>query len=301
MRYAKEGGKVYADSLIYIQQCLADLRQDKTVEGNEVEMLAKIFVDELEKDKDALMFRANMNGYYKDWNKYLHVHSVNVSILAISLGKKLGYTRDELVDLCSSAILHDIGMIKIPMEIISKPSKLTEKEYDLVKKHPKYGIELLNNIKNPPKTAFEVVYQHHERIDGTGYPERKKGEEISEYAQIVAIVEIFEAMSHSRPYHRNIPTFVAMKKLIQESNGFFRPELIKHFLNNITPYPVGSIVLLNNSEIGCVIKTTDKFPIRPIVEVIRDAEGKRPEIWKTIDLTEDPRFHIKRVLDEDEF
>jgi len=289
--------KLYEDAIHHLRSIMNDLRKGKTVEGRNVVNLAEKIIESLRINKNILISFVNNSTLYESNEDYLHQHSLNASILATNLGSARGYNKAKLTDLCASTLLHDIGILKVPREIIMKPSILTKEENDLIKKHPAYGLELLDNIKDPPESAAEVIYEHHERIDGTGYPEGKTGEEISEYAKIVAIVEVYEAITHPRPYHRNIP-YEGARMIVQEAKTSFEPEFVKLFLNYITPYPPGSLVLLNNDEVGRVVRINDGIPLRPVVEIIYDSEGKPAEKQKRIDLSKSPVLNIKRAVDE---
>jgi len=229
------------------------------------------------------------------------LHSINVAVLAAGIGLALEYEEDKLVDFCASALLHDIGMLRIPLKVITKPSKLDKEEERMVKEHPLYGLELLRKIKNAPKSAATVIHQHHEKMDGTGYPEGKKEEDIAESARIVAILEVYEALTHPRPYRRTkfIP-YDAVKMIIQEGKGSFDMELVKIFLNLVTPYPVGSFILLNNGEIGRVVAVNEGLAIRPVVEIYFDKEGKPPEKPTRIDLSKSSILHIEKAIDEND-
>lgn len=356
--------KIYEDAILQINQIMNDIIQGKAIKGREVVNLAKKIVERIRINSDILLSLVNKFSLIEKEDKYLYTHSVNVSILAANLGLALGYNKNGLVDLCTSSLLHDIGMLKIPQEVITKPEKLTEEEYDLVRKHPSYGLKLLDNIrakkpliygpklwdkiknfassllhdigmlkipeevitkpeelakeerdpvkKHPTyglklldkinsltKSTSEVICQHHEKIDGTGYPEGKRGEEISEHAKIVAIADIYEALTHPRPYRRSrILPCDAVKMIVQEAGSSFDPKLVKVFLNYITCYPVGSFVLLNNNEIGRVILTNENLPLRPVVEIVFDSGGKPPEQPKRIDLAKSPVLSIKKAIDE---
>ncbi len=138
-------------------------------------------------------------------------------------------------------------------------------------------------------------------MDGTGYPEGKKGEEISEGARIVAILEVYDALTHPRPYRQSkfIP-YEAVKMIIQEGKESFDPNLVKVFLNLVTPYPLGSFVLLNNGEIGRIVGINDGFPLRPVVEIYFDREGKPPEKPTRIDLTKSFIIYIEKAVDEND-
>lgn len=293
--------KIYEDSILHLKPIMNLISQGKIIEGSVVVNIAEIIVNQLRRNNDTLLSLINIFAFYGEDEDYLYAHSVNASLLATNLGIALEYGRDELVDLCSSSLLHDVGMLKIPQKILNKPSKLDEGEYNLIKKHPAYGLELLKNIKNLPKSVPEVVYQHHERIDGSGYPEGKKGDEISEYAKIVAITEAYEAITHPRPYRKKkIIPYEGVKMIVQKERQTFEPKMIKVFLNIVTPYPLGSFVLLNNNEIGRVVSIHEDFPLRPIVEIFFNAEGKPPERPTRIDLAKSPVLYIEKAVNEND-
>ncbi len=289
--------KIYENAISDLKLIMDSLNEGKTIEGTRVLSIAEKIVQRLKFSKYLLLSLINEPSLYEKKENYVYQHSVNTAILAANLGLAQGFSQTELNDLCASSLLHDIGIVKIPEEIIVKPSKLTTEEFDLIKKHPAFGLELLNLIKDPPESAAEVIYQHHERIDGTGYPEGKKGEEISEFAKIVAIIEVYEAVTHPRPYHRVIP-YEGVKMVVQEARTSFEPKLVKTFLNYVTPYPPGSYVLLNSNEIGKVISINENLPMRPVIEVFINGGGKRLEKPKRIDLAKSPVLYISKALDE---
>jgi len=190
--------------------------------------------------------------------------------------------------------LHDIGMLKIPEQIINKPSQLSREEYEQVKQHPRYGLMLLELIKYPTQSSAEVIYQHHEKIDGSGYPEGKKGNEISEYAKIVGLVEVYEARTHPRPYHRVLP-YDGIRMVVQAPKSTFDARLVKDFLKQFSPYPPGSYVQLNNNEVGRVIGLNEDLPLRPVVEILVDSGGNSLEKTKQINLANFPVLSIKKA------
>ncbi len=290
----------YEEIILQIKRIMDNIRDEKQVEGEEVVNIAIIITESLRINNDALLFFASTTNH-NEAEDYFISHSVNTAILSGVLGLGLNLDENELVELCTSALLHDIGFFKIPPKIINKPNELNEMEYERIKKHPSFGVELLKNIKNLPESVPEVIYQHHEREDGSGYPKGIKGNEISRYAKIVAIVEVYEVLIHPRSYRKkeNIP-YTAVKKLIQEERNSLDSRLIKAFLNCITPYPPGSIVLLNNSEIGRVVAVNKSIPLRPVVQIFYDTKGKPPEETKIIDLSESPVLYIEKALEESE-
>lgn len=293
--------KVYESSILLTKIMMQDLRRGQSVEGEEVIDIAETLITKIRAGNNLLLSLTNIFAFYNEKEDFIHLHSINVAVLAACIGLALEYEENNLIDFCASALLHDIGMLKVPLNVITKPSKLDKEEERMVKEHPLYGLELLRNIKNAPKSAALVIHQHHEKMDGTGYPEGKKGEDIAEYARIVAILEVYEALTHPRPYRQSkfIP-YDAVKMIIQEGKSSFDLELVKVFLNFVTPYPIGSFVLLNNGEIGRVVAINEGLALRPIVEIYFDKEGKPPEKPTRIDLAKSSILYIEKAIDEND-
>jgi len=289
--------KTYEEAILYVKRLMNNIKQGRTIEDRELIYVSEKIIDDICIDRNMLLSLVNQLSLDIKKENYLYEHSVNTSILATNIGLALRLNERELKDLCASSLLHDIGMLKIPEEIIKKPSKLTKKEYDQIKKHPLYGLELLKKIKYPPESAARVIYQHHEKTDGSGYPEGKKGDEISQHAKIVAIVETYAAMTHPRPYHRILP-YEGTKMIVQTGRNSFDSEILKVFLKYITPYPPGSFVLLNNNEIGRVVSINEDLPMRPVVEIVIDAEMNPLDEPKRINLANSPVIAIKKAIDE---
>ena len=293
--------KTYEDMVLHLMLIMDEIKEGKTVAERKIGSLAEIITDILRADSNMLLSLVHIFSYLGKQEDFLYAHSVNASILATNLGFAFGYGRSELINLCVSSLVHDIGYLKLSQETINKPSKLTKEEFKLVKKHTIYGVELLSRIEGIPECASEVVHQHHERADGSGYPDGKRGDEISDYAKIVAIAEVYEAITHPRPYRREkIIPYQAVKTIVQTEKNSFAPDLVKVFLNSVSPYPPGSFVLLNNGIIGRVISINKTLPLRPVVETFFDADGRPPEKPSRIDLAKAPAVHIDKALDEND-
>jgi HD-GYP domain-containing protein (c-di-GMP phosphodiesterase class II) len=287
--------------VLHLMLIMDEIKEGKTVAERKIGSLAEIITDILRADSNMLLSLVHIFSYLGKQEDFLYAHSVNASILSTNLGLASGYSRSELINLCISSLVHDIGYLKLSKETINKPSKLTKEEYNNVKKHTIYGVELLSKIEGIPECAVEVVHQHHERVDGSGYPDRKRGDEISDYSKIVAIAEVYEAITHPRPYRREkIIPYQGVKTIVQEEKNSFAPEIIKVFLNSISPYPPGSFVLLNSGAIGRIISVNKSLPLRPVVEIFFDADGKPPEQPMRIDLSKAPVVNIDKALDEDD-
>ncbi len=296
----RESERIYEFIVQRLEHLFGEIKENKVIEGEGFISLAGMIIDGLMIESDLLQNMANKSHPYSNELNFLPIHSVNVGVIAANLGFAFDFDKAILSDLCVGALMHDIGMLIIPQDIINKPGKLTDKEYELIKLHPSYGLKYLRNIKNYPELAEEIISQHHEKISGKGYPEGKKGEEISKFAQIVGIAEIYEAISHSRPFRDQTKNLSeAVKVIIQEESSSFDKSVLRAFMSYITVYPVGSIVELNNQEIGVVQRVNRDFPLRPVVGILQDAKGKPLKDPKTIDLSASPILYIEKAIDDD--
>lgn len=198
---------------------------------------------------------------------YTFGHSVNVCAYALMLGILVGLTPSELHELGMGALFHDIGKIMVPKEILMKPGVLNPEEYEMMKTHPMKGYQFLNQIPEIPEVARRVVLDHHERMDGKGYPHGLKGDEIHLYSRIVAICDVYDALTSDRVYKVKTPPHHAIEYLTSMGNHQFDYELVKVFLKHIRIYPVGTRVKLLSGRDGIVVADNIGWPTRPIIEV----------------------------------
>lgn len=219
-------------------------------------------------------------------DNYLYSHSVNVGIYSAALGMALGLKRDQLVDLGIGAMLHDIGKTQIPLEILNKPGKLTDEEYAVMKEHSSIGYYLLKDIPDIPLLSAHCALQHHERLDGTGYPRALKGDQIHLYGQIVGVADVYDALTSDRVYRKGFLPHVALEILFT-STGQFDSDLIAKFRDNVAIYPLGLLVTLGTGERAVVVDINTKFPHRPIVRVLEDANGQTLKVPYEVDLSQD--------------
>ncbi|SHE90771.1 HD-GYP domain-containing protein [Desulforamulus putei] len=232
---------------------------------------------------------------------YVFAHSVNVCVLALMTGIFLGYERPKLFHLGMGALLHDIGKILVPKEILNKPGPLTEEEYNIVKKHPEYGLQILS--KNPHVSSLSrlVVYQHHERYCGTGYPQGLKDLEIHEFAQITGMVDMYDALTADRVYRKAFPPHEAYEMIAGAGDYLFSYHIIEPFLANIAAYPAGTVVELSSREIAVVVCTTKGFSLYPRVRLLYDKARKPVTDLIEIELSDYRNVVISRVVDEIEY
>ncbi len=243
----------------------------------------------LKKNKDSLMNMVEVMS--TDISTYTHV--VNVSILALLTGRSLGLPESRLNELGTGAIMHDIGRVHIPNEIYVKPSKLTEDEYEEIKKHPVYGYNMIKSNPSISAIVKTIVLMHHEKLDGSGYPLGIKGDKINDYVRIVTICDMFEAMVSEKAYRERIPPYKALELLSARANTQLDFKIYKAFIGNIAIYPAGTGVILNTGEKGLVIDNNRNQPTRPVVKIIYAPDGKLSPGFKVVDLMKDLTLFVE--------
>ena len=213
-------------------------------------------------------------------DEYLLEHSVNVSAMAIMTGTCLGMDEDELYMLGICGLMHDIGKIKVPPEILNKPARLTEEEYKEVQKHTLYALDVLGY----DEVAAKVASQHHERYDGSGYPYKLVKGEIHPYAQIIGLVDVYDALTVDRCYRSACQAREVIELVAATGNYHYDYTIVRAFLSNIAPYPVGTKVLLSNGQTALVVSSAQHFPIYPKVRLLTDEQGQPLPVYEDVDL-----------------
>jgi putative nucleotidyltransferase with HDIG domain len=228
---------------------------------------------------DAMIWMSKI----KHEHEYTAEHSLNVCILAIAFGRYLNFEEDELQKLGLCGLLHDVGKMKVPAEILDKPGDLNEEEKRIMESHTVAGHKLLTETAGVPPLAIDVVLNHHERPDGSGYPRGLAEGEISEYAKIISVVDAYDAMTSDRCYSRAKSPVDAQKILYENRSKQFDEECSLAFMQAIGPYPPGTWVELHNGMVGIVLAGRRKFRHLPSVILVLDGDGQRVE-QKTVDL-----------------
>lgn len=198
---------------------------------------------------------------------YTFQHSIRVSMLATMIGKWLGYTQQQLVELAEASLLFDIGKMKIPGFILNKPQDVSDDEFEVLKRHAQFGYRVLMMTKGVTSNIKYSALQHHERMDGSGYPLRLRSGQIHEYAKIIMICDIYDAMTHDRPYKKKISPFKAAEYIAWQSGSTLDYKIAYVFLSNIAEYFVGKDVLLSTNQKGTIVYVDVNFPTRPLVKV----------------------------------
>ncbi|GGF72521.1 phosphodiesterase [Paenibacillus albidus] len=208
-------------------------------------------------------------------DNYLYAHSLNVCLYTLVLGIAHGYSQEELHVIGMGALLHDIGKTQIPAKIVHKPGMLSDEEFRHMKAHTEIGYRILKDEPNIPLLAAHCALQHHERIDGSGYPRGLKGPEIHEYAKWLGVADSYDAMTSNRIYKKAMLPHQAVEALYVGSGTLYEQEQLELFRDRVIIYPMGLTVRLSNGESGVVVKIDPTTPHRPVVRVLTGPEGEK--------------------------
>ncbi|NLK01295.1 MAG: HD-GYP domain-containing protein [Clostridia bacterium] len=272
------------------------LNKAPRIRGPEISGVINTVLDDILGQKDIMVNLVDI----RTLGDSTFFHSVNVCTLSILAGISMGYNRPGLYQLGVGSLLHDIGKVLVPPEILHKPGKLTKAEFDEMKKHPQYGYNILREMPNISLASANVAFEHHERYNGEGYPRELSGKEIHEYAQITGLADIYDALTSDRIYRKAYPHHEAIEMIAASGNFYFEHRVVKAFLDNIAVYPIGTPVELNNGEIAVVLNTPRGYPHLPDVRVVSSG-GRTLRVCFDRRLIEEKALLISRVIPEEEF
>ncbi|MFW6022438.1 MAG: HD-GYP domain-containing protein [Halanaerobiaceae bacterium] len=267
---------------LLIEKTINDISLSNKINVNDIKELIYDMIDEILSIKYILVNLIDIKSYCS----YTFAHSVNVAAIAIFIGKLMGLDKDDLIEIGIGSILHDIGKMLLPMEIIHKPHKLTAEEYKIIRKHPLLGYQYVKDNTDITPRSRIIILSHHERMDGSGYPKGIAGEDIHIFARVAAIADVFDALTSDRIYRKKWSNADVVDYLISNANSKFDQDMVEHLSKNVAIFPNGLTVILSN---GCkaVVKEQNKnFPQRPIVRLLENKFGDKPESDTLINLME---------------
>lgn len=201
-------------------------------------------------------------------------HAVNTTTLAVAFAADLGWDKQLQGVVGEGAMLHDVGMVKIPPQVLGKPAALNREEYRLVKLHPGYAAKRLEGSAKADPRVLEIVRHHHERLDGSGYPDGLRDGDIPAYVQVVSICDVYDSYTTPQPYRKQLTPSAAMRRITQRSGSHFDKDLVQRFIRSIGIYPLGSLVRLHNGALGIIVASDEKRRLHPTVLLVRNTEGK---------------------------
>lgn len=227
-------------------------------------------VMDIKKSNDIISILSDVFCY----DSYIFTHSLNVTIYTIGIGMELGYTEKQLFEVGIGAILHDVGKMMIPNEILNKQEKLTDEEFELIKRHARAGFDVLRNTPNISLLSAHCAFQHHERVNGIGYPQGLSGDNIHPYAKILAVADVFDAVTSNRVYRAAMLPHEGLEVLYAGAGTLFDKKIVELFSKTIAIYPIGITVYLNDQRKGVVSKQNKFFGMRPIVRILEESGQK---------------------------
>ncbi len=261
---------IYRDARGWIDQMLEDSRLGNSIDTGQARALVTQLADEVIRNPDALIWLT----YLKSRDEYTATHCMNVCILALTFGRCLGLEEVALHQLGLGALLHDLGKMQVPDEILNKPGRLTDEEFAIIKRHPGLGFAMLRDDKNIDKVSLHIVLHHHERLDGRGYPRGLGEDKIPLLTRISSIVDVYDAITSDRCYHDGIAPAQALENLFKWAPGNFDVGLLEGFIKCIGIYPIGSVVRLSSGEVGIIVASDECNRLKPILLIVQNAEGK---------------------------
>lgn len=226
-------------------------------------------------------------------------HALRSAILAIAFGRHLGHPEERLILLGLGGVLHDIGKLRVPAAILNKPGKFTDEEYAVVKRHPLDGYEMLKEMEGIATEILDMVRYHHERADGSGYPQGIKGEELPQSASIIGLVDAYETLVAGKPYQPALSPAAAMQQLRVSAGVGFPPELLQEFTRFLGIYPVGSVVKLTSGDIAVVFASDPAKRLRPLILIVQNSQGQTISPHRLVNLAGLPmdKLGITDILD----
>ncbi|MCU0608595.1 MAG: HD-GYP domain-containing protein [Chitinispirillaceae bacterium] len=254
------------------REALSAIRSGGTFSVSKIEQASEDIVKSLIRNPDALI---SLTHLIKGYDEYTYTHSFSVSALATSLAQSMGYNQDLLLEVSVGGMLHDIGKMRVPEHILNKPGKLTDEEFAIMKNHPQYGLDIINEKKGISEVSKTVVIQHHERYNGRGYPHGLREDAITEIGLISAVADVYDALTSRRVYREAWTPQRALATIFQGCDLDYSSKIVHLFTRHMGIYPVGSFVRLVSGEMGVVTKADKEKLLAPTVLVLFSASGKR--------------------------
>jgi putative nucleotidyltransferase with HDIG domain len=283
---------IYRSAKGVVEAAMNDVRIGRAIDSEAVSRLVTGIVDSILRNADALVSLSRL----KSFDEYTFFHSVNTSVLSVALGRRLGFSPEDLHLLGSGTLLHDIGKTKIPLEILNKPGRFEAHEFEIMKQHALRGVEVLRATTGFQEDIIRPALEHHERVDGTGYPFGRQRAELTPFGLIASIVDVYDAMTSDRCYHKGMPAHRVLQHLYNlGQDGHLESKFVQQFIQCVGVYPVGSCVLLDSGEAGIVSQLNEDQPVSPKLILVRDANlcTMSP---KTIDLKEQATKPIRKII-----
>lgn len=274
--------KIHSQSKEAVTSMFNEVRMGKALEIAEIGTLVDDISASITRNPEAFLSLSRL----KNKDNYTYLHSVAVCALMIALGKQMGLDEALLKDLGMAGLLHDVGKMMIPDEVLNKPGKLTDEEFETVKNHPLRGWEILKDSPGVCGMAIDVCLHHHERVDGKGYPDKLSGENISLFARMGAVCDVYDAITSVRCYKSGWEPSEAIRKMAEWQEGHFDKVIFQAFVKTIGIYPSGTLVKLKSTRLAVVIQQSETNLLTPIVKVFFSTSKNKQLMPEILDLSD---------------
>jgi len=278
----REAVQIYDDAVDTVRRAMTAVERGQTIDTVAVRAVVEEMLGSLLYDSSGLVSLAAIKSY----DEYLYEHSVNVCIVSMVFGCTLGFNERQMIDLGMAGILHDIGKVFVPLDIVRKPGPLTEEEWMVMHTHPLVGAKVLATTPGVPDLAAVVAFEHHIKHDRSGYPKVARPRPLNFYSHICTIVDCYDSLTTVRPYRAPVRPEQAAGWMLYSGSSQFEPRLLRRFATMLRLYPVGAVVKLDTGEWATVNAGSERDPSRPVVRLMVDANGALVRGFKRVDLTE---------------
>jgi HD-GYP domain-containing protein (c-di-GMP phosphodiesterase class II) len=277
--------EVVAKSTDLLEKLVSDIRLGQSFEIERVEEIVEDMVESIVRNPDALMWIARL----REQDIGTYGHGLQVSVYLTAFGRHLGFPKSHLEILAQVGLLLDIGKIRLPRELLEKQGRLAPEEFEQVKEHVQHGLDILAQTPNFHPDVIEGIGQHHERMNGSGYPKGLMGDEIGVIGRMAGIVDCFAALTNHRPYAAAVSSYEALRSIASWGGDFFHEPLVQQFVSSVGVFPVGSLIELSTGEVAVVVAHNKLRRLKPRVLVVTGPDKTPVAHPAIVDLLYDPK------------